>query len=182
MFIRIFIVVLAVFSLLLQSCNQSQGCGVDTSNMSQVKVSFVVRNKIKHTEKDTIIARIMVYGIGAHDTAINTDLSQTPSGKVVLNLSLRSDSCRYAFKIINTDSTYLDTLLFTYSRTLQMISDNCFAYKISLIHVEPTFNKLDTLVVVTNDVNATVNNNVKFYVKENIVQDSTKQTSISVLP
>ncbi len=151
-----FIYLFGAITLLIQlsSCEEKTVCDLATDAPLRANFYSILNDTL---EVDTITGGISVIGIGATDSLVKGLTSQ---GSVQFTLNPYKDETAYLIKFDNT----LDTLVITYERELQLVSEQCgFVTVFDVKGLAATYNYIDSIALINNRVTTETEQHVKIF-------------------
>ena len=151
-----------IFAFLHYSCENT--CTSQMTANREIKLGFVKRTSTAIV--DSTVGKVYVYAMKASDTI--KFYWGVQAAKVGLELDQNNDSSVFYFKTDSLRSAkFIDTLIFTYHREIQLISSECgFNTIFSLLNLKKYTNHIiDTVYTIVTDVNSDVDKNYKIALK-----------------
>lgn len=146
-------VLLCLTLLLSQGCEESLGCQVSTT--IPARAGFYTFNT-DSSETATLANEVSLKGIGADSLII----ANQEVGLFNFYLDPYQDSCAFLLTI----AAQSDTLSFTYSRSLELLSEECgFITTFEVNAFKSTYNGIDSVALIENSVNTENDQHIKIY-------------------
>lgn len=143
--------------LTLPGCNPESIC---LSSQHAVQTGFY--SSYATTDKDTLVEKLWVRGVGGPDTLIN---DTTSVSKLFLPLSFETDTTAFVFPFV--DGKLVDTVRFVTDKELIFVSGECgYYFKFHIREVLHTKIVVDSVAILNPIVDYNENReNVKFYLR-----------------
>ncbi len=149
-----YIILIVILAAVFGRCETSDIC---LSNQNAAQAGLY--SAYSHTDKDTVLTDLYVYGIGSENSLLYDSVSLN---KLFLPLSMHSDTSMYLIKV----KTLLDTIWFKYKRDLTYVSGDCgMAVEIELDTIWFTDRFIDSVAIIQPFIRYNENvENIKLYI------------------
>ncbi len=149
-----YIILIVILGVVFGRCETSDIC---LSNQNAAQAGLY--SAYSHTDKDTVLTDLYVYGVGSENSLLYDSVSLN---KLFLPLSMHSDTSMYLIKV----KTLLDTIWFKYRRDLTYVSGDCgMAVEIELDTIWFTGRFIDSVAIIQPFIRYNENvENIKLYI------------------
>jgi hypothetical protein len=130
----------------LSSCNKEDYCVLPVTSLMNIGFYKMQDDEMKSVTVKNLLAR---------GNVVDSIISEDNAAKISLPLSNDADSSIYIFTmtlsdtgIVDTVSTFTDTIVFNYTRKLFLLSYDCgFMYNYTMVDIESTHNIINTISI-----------------------------------
>jgi hypothetical protein len=130
----------------LTSCKKGDYCALDVTSLMNIGFYKMQDDEMKSLTMTNLLAQ---------GNTVDSVISESSVTKISLQLSNDADSSVYIFtmtisdtSIVDTVSTFTDTIKFNYTRQLFLLSYECgFMYNYTITDIQNTHNIIDTITI-----------------------------------